>query len=285
MKNYRLGIYEKAMPDFLSYREKLSLAKRCGYDFVELSIDETEEKLSRLDMSREQRREICDMELELGISFESICLSAHRKYPLGSSDPYSQARSMEIMEKAIHLAADLGIRMIQIAGYDVYYEKSSEATRASFEKNLRRSVELAAMQGVLLAFETMETEFMDTVEKARYWVDKIGSPYLCVYPDTGNITNAALLYHTSELQDIRQGAGCIAAIHLKESLPGKYREIPYGTGQVKFHQIIGEGLRMGVRRYLAEFWYKGDEDWEENLKRANTFLRNFFVQEEAGTMV
>lgn len=285
MKNYRLGIYEKAMPDFLSYREKLSLAKRCGYDFVELSIDETEEKLSRLDMSKEQRREICDMELELGISFESICLSAHRKYPLGSSDPYSQARSMEIMEKAIHLAADLGIRMIQIAGYDVYYEQSSEATRASFEKNLRRSVELAAMQGVLLAFETMETEFMDTVEKARYWVDKIGSPYLCVYPDTGNITNAALLYHTSELQDIRQGAGCIAAIHLKESLPGKYREIPYGTGQVKFRQIIGEGLRMGVRRYLAEFWYKGEEDWEENLKRANAFLRNFFAQEEAGTMV
>ena len=36
---------------------------------------------------------------------------------------------MEIMEKAIQLAEDLGIRIIQLAGYDVYYEESSFETK------------------------------------------------------------------------------------------------------------------------------------------------------------
>jgi len=29
-------------------------------------------------------------------------------------------------------------------------------------------------------------------------------------------------------------SGHIAAMHLKETLPGKFREIPYGTGHVDF---------------------------------------------------
>ena len=39
MKPYTLGLYEKAMPKELSWREKLTAAKEAGYDFVEISID------------------------------------------------------------------------------------------------------------------------------------------------------------------------------------------------------------------------------------------------------
>lgn len=45
MKPYTLGIYEKAMPAELSWKEKMETAKAAGYDFIEISIDETEEKL------------------------------------------------------------------------------------------------------------------------------------------------------------------------------------------------------------------------------------------------
>ena len=55
MKEYVLGLYEKAMPKELSWKEKLLAAKEAGYDFVEISIDETEEKLARLDMPVEER--------------------------------------------------------------------------------------------------------------------------------------------------------------------------------------------------------------------------------------
>ena len=37
------------MPESLTWREKLHCAKECGYDFVEISIDESDAKLARLD--------------------------------------------------------------------------------------------------------------------------------------------------------------------------------------------------------------------------------------------
>ena len=44
MKAYTIGLYEKAMPKELSWKEKLMAAKEAGYDFVEISIDETDEE-------------------------------------------------------------------------------------------------------------------------------------------------------------------------------------------------------------------------------------------------
>lgn len=75
------------------------------------------------------------------------------------------------MQRAIELAADLGVRVIQLAGYDVYYEKEDESTRGWFLENLYRCVQMAQQRGVLLGFETMETPFMDTVSKAMAYVD------------------------------------------------------------------------------------------------------------------
>jgi L-ribulose-5-phosphate 3-epimerase len=138
MKAYQLGLYEKAMPSRLTWREKLLTAKDAGYDFVEISIDETDAKLARLEWTKEERLEMIRTMYETGIPLGSMCLSGHRKYPIGSADPAVCARGMEIMEKALQLSADLGIRIIQLAGYDVYYEKSTPYTVARFGENLEK---------------------------------------------------------------------------------------------------------------------------------------------------
>ena len=166
MNAYSNGLYEKAMPASMTWREKLECAKECGYDFVEISIDEKDEKLARLDWTAAERVELAALMKEVGVPIRSMCLSGHRKYPLGASDPTVRARSMEIMEKAIQLADDLGIRIIQLAGYDVYYEESTPATKAAFAENLRKAVDMAAEKGVTLGFETMETDFMNTTWKS-----------------------------------------------------------------------------------------------------------------------
>lgn len=162
-KEYYLGLYEKSMPNTLSWEEKLKVVKEAGFDYLEMSIDETEEKLARLDQSVDEIEKAIE---KTGVPIKSICLSGHRKYPLGSHDPKIRERGMEIMEKAICLAARLGVRVIQLAGYDVYYEEGDFQTRDYFKMNLKEAAIMAAKQGVLLGFETMETPFMDTVEKA-----------------------------------------------------------------------------------------------------------------------
>ncbi len=264
-KAYSLGLYEKSMPKELSWREKLTAAKEAGFDFVEISIDETDEKLARLDMSQTERAELSSLTAELGMPIRTMCLSGHRKYPLGSSDPETEARSLEIMEKAVKLAEDLGIRIIQLAGYDVYYEESDLETKRRFMKNLKKSVEMAERAGVILGFETMETEFMNTVEKAMKYVTLVDSPYLNVYPDIGNLTNAACTYKNDVLEDLRLGQGHLAAMHLKETVPGVFREVPFGTGHVNFDQAVDTAWNMGVRRYVTEFWYVGSPEWKKDL--------------------
>ena len=272
MKAYQIGLYEKAMPGDLTWREKMETAKELGYDFVELSVDETDAKLARLDMSREARLEILKIINEVGIPFGSMCLSGHRKYPLGSSDPNTEARGMEIMEKAIQLAADLGIRIIQLAGYDVYYETSTPETVARFAENLKKATMMAARAGVVLGFETMETEFMNTVGKSMQYVDLVNSPYLGVYPDSGNLKNAAVTYGTDVYEDIRLGAGHTVAMHLKETVPGKFREIHFGTGHVNFKETIDTAWDIGVRRFVTEMWYVGQNNWRADIQEAHDMM-------------
>lgn len=280
MRAYTIGLYEKAMPNTLTWKEKLEAAKEAGYDYVEISIDETDEKLARLEWTKEERLELVKTMYEVGLPIRSMCLSGHRKYPIGSSDPVTCARGMEIMEKAVQLAEDLGVRIIQLAGYDVYYDESTPETVERFGENLKKCVQMAAKAGVLLGFETMETEFMNTCRKAMKYVELIDSEYLGVYPDSGNLNNAALLYGHDVLEDIRSCRGHVVAMHLKETVPGKYRDMMYGDGQVDFPAVIDTAWSMGVRKFVTEFWYQGKENWKEDLLFANKAMRTLLDVKE-----
>ena len=275
MSDCRLGLYEKAMPTELEWRERLEAAGAAGFDYVEMSVDETDARLARLDWSREQRRACLRAALESGVPIHSMCLSGHRKYPLGSHDPAIRQRGLEIMRKAVDPACNLGIRIIQLAGYDVYYEDGDDLTRGYFEENLARSVEYAARSGVLLGFETMETAFLDTVEKGMRYVRSVHSPYLGMYPDLGNLTNAAKLYGGDVTRDLQSGAGCLLAMHLKETEPGKYRDMKFGAGHVDFAQGIRTARALGVRMFVAEYWHHGSECWRLDIGNINAFLRRY----------
>ena len=274
MASILLGLYEKSMPNELTLTEKLVAARTAGFDYLELSIDESDEKLARLDWNHEDRWQLTNAINDTGIPINSICLSGHRRFPLGHPDPAVQQKGLSIMQKAIVLAANIGVRIIQIAGYDVYYEASNEQTKASFANNLRLCVQMAACYGVILAFETMETSFMNTVGKAMDWVQQMQSPYLQLYPDIGNLTNAAQSYGTSVLDDLKRGRCHFTAVHLKETKPDVFREVPYGAGHVNFASAISVFLQFGVRMFVGEFWHLGEEDWPDVLTHNHTFLRS-----------
>lgn len=268
---YSLGLYEKAMPSELSWKEKLSLAKSIGFDFVEVSIDETDEKLSRLS-NTSAAQEIKDAIITTGIPVKSMCLSGHRKYPLGSLDDATRDKGLQIFYDAVDLAFDLGVRTIQLAGYDVYYEQSDSATLQRFEEYLIKGIKYASSKQVTCAFETMETDFMNTIEKAMVYVEKIKSPFLQIYPDLGNLTNANCT--SKELDnDIEKGRGHISAVHLKETIPGVFREVPFNTGHVNFSEGIRAFWNQGVRSFVCECWYTDPNGYIEELKFNYDFLK------------
>lgn len=276
MAKYALGLYEKAMPGSMTLGQKLDCAKDCGFDYVELSVDETDDKLARLEWTKEERLALVQEMYRAGLPIRSMCLSGHRRFPFGAKDPAVRQRGMEIMEKAIDLADDLGIRTIQLAGYDAYYEKDQwEHSREYFLEGLQKAVELASAKGISMGFETMETPFMNTVWKSMFYVNHIDNPWLGVYPDCGNLTNAAVADGSSVVHDLYSGRGHIIAMHLKATKPGLFRDMVFDdpTSHVDFEADIAQAWKLGVRRYVTEMWYLGSDKWMEDIRTANRAMR------------
>ena len=269
-----LALYEKAIPAGMTFQEMFDITRECGFDRFEISIDETDARLSRLDMTPEEQTALGRLAREAGTPIRTMCLSGHRKYPFGSHDPEVRKRSMEIMRKAVDFSVNASISIIQLAGYDVYYETGDADTEKWFAENLVKAADYAASRGVVLAFETMETPFMDTVAKAMKYVDQVGSPWLGVYPDIGNLKNAAVLYGLNVVEDMKKGAGHTFAVHLKETVPGVYRDMNYGTGgHTEYVPCIKAALDMGVRMFTGEFWYQKGQDYRKVISESNEFLR------------
>lgn len=68
-------------------------------------------------------------------------------------------------EKAIHLAHNLSVKVIQIAGYDVYYEEKSMNSREDFIEGIKESVKEASKYGIILSVEIMDDPFMNSISK------------------------------------------------------------------------------------------------------------------------
>lgn len=270
---YSLALYEKAFPSELSLEEKLFECGRLGFDSLELSIDETDARLARLEWTDAEICALVNTIRESRVPIRTMCLSGHRKYPLGASDAAIRERGMDIMKKALELSSKLGISIIQLAGYDVYYEQGTPLTREYFRQNLMAAVDMAAAHGILLGFETMETPFMDTVGKAMKYVSACSSPWLGVYPDIGNLKNAAVLYGGSVTEDILSGRGHILAMHLKETRPGIYRDMRFGTGHTEYLPCLLCAKELGVRMFTGEFWHQPGEDYRQVISKAAAFLR------------
>lgn len=280
-----IGIYEKALPNSFTWEEKFTAAKRAGFDYMELSIDESDERLARLDWTDEEIENLRSVMRFVGISFPTMCLSGHRRYPFGSKSEDIRKKAMEIMEKAINLSVKLGIRCIQLATYDVYYEESDEETKRLFLEGMREAVAMASRAGVILAMEIMDTQFVGTIVRALHYLKEIPSPYFKIYPDMGNLSN----FSKDVTGEFEIGISETVAIHVKETKPGVFKEVPFGEGEVKFTEIFKKLKELNYQgMFLIEMWadntaYQSLDQAVEKIQDAYKFVTD--KMKEAGMEV
>ena len=258
-----IGIYEKALPKHLNWHERFVAAQNAGYDFLELSVDETPERMARLEWSLAERLDFFRASREVGMPVPSMCLSGHRKIPFGSMDPAIRAQAATFMEKAIHFACDTGIRVIQLAAYDVYYESGSSETRAYYLDGMRKALAIAAQHQVTLALEIMDTPFLNSISKYLKLKEQLPSPWFMVYPDLGNLS----AWGNDVAAELRAGIHDIVAVHVKETKPvgpgfaGAFRDLAFGEGSVDFvhaFQTLHELHYAGP--FLVEMWTEKAND-------------------------
>lgn len=274
-EDIKLGIYEKALPYGTDWTEKLATAERLGFHFIEISVDETDERLARLDWSVEERKKFCRAVLESPLTVPSMCLSGHRRFPLGSRDPETRKTALTIMEKGIQLAVDTSIRTIQLAGYDVYYEEGDADTRNYYLENMQKCLDMAAREQVMLAMEIMDHPFMNSIVKFMNMKQLLESPWFTVYPDVGNLS----AWRNDVAAELMLGSKQIVAVHLKDTIAvsenhgGTFKEVPFGDGCVDFPLIFKtlKGLDYSGP-FLVEMWTERAADPEQAILDAKAWL-------------
>lgn len=275
-----LGIYEKALPHDLTWEERLELVRKLGFNFLELSIDESDERLARLDWPEDKIKEVRDAIWKTKTPIYTMMLSGHRRYPLGSKDIQIRTKALDMMNKAIRLAGFLGIRNIQLAGYDVFYEEKTVLSRELFVENLTKAVEMAAAQQVTLAIETMDDPFINSLSKVKYLKSQIKSPWLQAYPDLGNISAWP---ENNIAQDLEENIENVVSIHLKDTVrvtadfPGKFKDVPFGEGCVDFKGCLRTMQRLGYNgTYTIEMWSQARDNPVAEVKEAKQFFTKLF---------
>jgi L-ribulose-5-phosphate 3-epimerase/hexulose-6-phosphate isomerase len=276
LERHRIGLYEKALPNELSWEDKLITVKELGFDFLEISVDESDERRARLDWSDEEiygLRHLCETH---GIPLQSMCLSAHRKFPFGSADFKIREQAAIHMKKAITLAYKLGVRNIQLAGYDVYYEPANEETHQRFISGMRYCAKLAEKAGVMLSVEIMDTDYLNSLSKFEILNRQIGSPFFTAYPDVGNING----WNYDTCTELALSAPHITQIHLKdtykvkEGYKGQFRDLVIGEGEVDFDAIFKTIKRYDIVVPLVIEMWAQNEQWKENIVTAQTRLNS-----------
>lgn len=270
LQRHRVGLYEKALPNHFSWEEKLATTKELGFDFLEISVDESDERRRRLDWDDETIYHLGRLCEQYQIPLQSMCLSAHRKFPFGSLDPAIREQAFVHMEKAIALAYKLGIRTIQLAGYDVYYEPATKETHQYFIEGMRLAAKLAERAGVMLAVEIMDTRYLNSLSKFEILKREISSPYFMVYPDVGNISG----WNYDVCTELTLSMPHITQIHLKDShcvspeSSGQFRDLVIGEGEVNFNAIFQTLKETNcVVPMVIEMWAQ-DEQWKQHIRTA-----------------
>lgn len=264
-----LGLYEKALPAALAWPERLRAAAQAGFEFVEISVDDSDGRIARLDWSPRERAALREAALETGVPIKSMSLSAHRRYPLGSASAATRQTGSNILAKAIDFCVETGIRYILVAGIDVYHEPSDAQTEAHFLMGLERGFELASAAGVMLALENWDIG-INSLRRARQYVDYFNSPWFQLYVDVGNLAYAGY----DVVAELEASRGHIAAVHFKDTLKGQLRYVPLGEGEVPFVAACAKLAELGFQGpAVVELWTEALPNALEIVTHANGWLR------------
>lgn len=212
-----INLWAFPYPGKMSLRECLELAKRAGFDGIELNYDldsDLSPKANTQDFVK-----IRQMAAEIGIAISGLCSFLFWPYPLTSNDSAERARGMELAEKMTQAAHDLGTENLLVVPGAVHMpwradhdptpnDVCDQRAKAAIAKLLPKAEQL----GIYLNIENIffNGYLLSPMELAQF-VDHFKSDHVRAHFDTGNIMMFQFPEHWIPILGKR-----IKNVHLKE---------------------------------------------------------------------
>lgn len=167
------------------------LAKKYGYDGVELALDETGNV--NLNSTKEDMEKIKYLAEKYDLELFSVATGLYWSYSLTANDAAVREKAENIVRKQVDVASWLGCDTIlvipgmtagltpggEIVSYDVVYERALKAV-----KSLAPYAEECKVK---IGLENVWNKFLLSPIEMRDFIDEVNSPCVGAYFDVGNV--------------------------------------------------------------------------------------------------
>ena len=243
------------LPKGLKDAEKFALAKKCGFEGVELNGP-----IADLAAAKEMGA----LAKQAGMPIHGIVNGWGG--PLSDPKPENVAKGMASMETSLRCAKAVGADAVLLVPAVVNEEVGYAEAWERSQKNIRKLLPLAKELQVTIAVENVWNKFLlSPVEFAKY-VDEFNDPWLKAYVDVGNM----ILFGFA--QDwVRTVGKRIVRIHLKDfkrpSDSKGYQWTNLLDGEVNWPQVRKALDEIGYHGYMTTEIPGGDEAYLTDLSK------------------
>ena len=239
----------------LSLEQCFKLAKKAGFDGVELAMAESKAKFEGMDLalvengeinlnsSRDDIEKIVALAKENELELYSLATGLCWRYSPTSNNQEVREKAQAILHKQIEVASWLGCETIlvipgfvnadfvsncEIIEYDVAYERAFEY--------VQNGLKFAEEKKIELGIENVWNKLLLSPLEMRDFIDKHNSPNVCAYFDVGNVLSNGYPEHWIKILNKR-----IKKVHIKD-----YRRVAGGlhgfvdllSGDIDFPAVI-----------------------------------------------
>jgi len=247
----RKSIQLRMLPKELSFAENCALARRCGFEGMEV------DRSDLLNIS--QAEEMGKIARNAGVPIHSVVFGWAK---FAEADTKAAAESIEQMTRTINAAKAAGAGAVLLVpaivteeiGYADAYRRSQEC--------IRRLIPAAKEAQVVIAVENVWNKFLlSPLEFARY-VDEFESKWVRAYFDVGNV-----IIHGFAQDWIRTLGTRIVRIHLKDFKRRGYQWKNLRQGDVNWKEVMRALTETGYRGFLTTELDPGYERYLKDLSR------------------
>jgi L-ribulose-5-phosphate 3-epimerase len=260
-------------PGELSPGKQLVAAAAAGFEGLELTV--ASEGPLRFDTTLESCATLARRATDLDLRIVSLASDEFWQTNYAAPDRSTRERAvaftLQMLDRAVALAADAILVVPAVVG-----TLDEPQPRVSYADALHRTFDTlcslrheAESRGVTIALENVWNRFLLSPIEAADLLDRINSPLVGWYFDTGNV-----MVHGYPQDWIATLGGRIKRVHVKDydlSRPGPAGFCPLGEGSVDWPSVIA-GLRQAG--YNGPLTYEGPGEPEEICRRLSNIIND-----------
>jgi L-ribulose-5-phosphate 3-epimerase len=266
-----LSISAWTFPAGTDARQMAESAARAGFEAIELTMDR--EGLLTAETPPDQCRQIARVFQDAGLKIASLATALFWRVNYGDPDPAIRRQAKNLTRTGLAMAAALGTDALLVVPA-VVGTWDEPAPRVGYADALARSFEaLAELRrdaedfGVHIAVENVPNRFLLSPVEMRDLIDRVNSPWVGVYFDTGN---ALLCGYPQDWISVLGPR--IVRVHAKDCDMSRGIQglaCPLQAGSVDWPAVIGA---LRTVRYDGPLTYEGQGDPAEIARQLRRIL-------------